>query len=171
MRVMAHEAPVEVFGQQAVGYIVEDPTTGAAAYLIANGDNGALLQGVAYGLIAAALVILIGLGMMAGLFGLLLALMFVAVVGLGMWAAYSAQPNNAEARGCFLVGMVWTLTITLGIAGFAVGAGPLAMLFFLVGLIDPAFMYFCIDDSPMLSCFEDNDSPDEPTPPDINACW
>ena len=42
--VTAHERPVNFHGRAAVGYTVLDPNTGAGAYLIASGENGASIS-------------------------------------------------------------------------------------------------------------------------------
>ncbi len=46
--VTAHEKPVDFFGQKTTGYIIQDPETGAGAYLIGQGENGGLLTGLGY---------------------------------------------------------------------------------------------------------------------------
>jgi hypothetical protein len=43
MEVTTHQKPVNFFGSPSVGYILLDPSTGAGAYRIGGGENGALL--------------------------------------------------------------------------------------------------------------------------------
>ena len=41
MEITAHEQPVNFYGSSQVGYIILDPSTGAGAYKIGGGENGA----------------------------------------------------------------------------------------------------------------------------------
>ena len=41
MEITAHEQPVNFYGSSQVGYIILDPVTGAGAYKIGGGENGA----------------------------------------------------------------------------------------------------------------------------------
>jgi hypothetical protein len=81
MEVTTHQQPVNFFGSQSVGYILLDPNTGAGAYRISDGDNGALL-------VLAGIMLLILAAMNPGL-GIFLAAAAISIIGCGVSRIFS----------------------------------------------------------------------------------
>lgn len=145
------QGPVSEDGWIGAGYVVNDPQTGASAYLLVGGENGALIKGILVSaLITAALVaaIIFAIGLApASLLGI--AAVGTEIVG-AIWGALKENldtlPTDVE-KACFITGLGIGLTVAgfaLGGVGLAVG-GAAAVGVGLVGMLLSAFglpLYF-----------------------------
>jgi hypothetical protein len=115
--VTVHQSPINQSGWTGSGYIITDPATGAGAYKISGGANGAFVNGLALGFAAAVLVI----AMMTPLaipLAAFLAIFFVPALFHAL-----ALYNTPEERACFLGGAV----LGFGIASLALGGIAVAI--------------------------------------------
>jgi hypothetical protein len=107
--VVTHANSVSVTGWSGAGYIIIDPDTGAGAYKITGGLNGAFLLGLAVGaLFIFALIISFSAG--ASLIPLMLAGLLVIVA--------SETLNGASTEACYHTGIIFGVNLALMLAAF-----------------------------------------------------
>lgn len=108
-RVTTHEAPVDHLGRATAGYIVEDPTTGAGAYKLADGSDGAFWNGVLVGHMMMLFVLMAFWIPFLAPFFIFAAIMF-------LFSVYSLSREyqlNEAAHYCFVLGLMTPIGTTL----------------------------------------------------------
>lgn len=60
LEITAHELPVNFYGSSQVGYVILDPATGAGAYKIGGGENGAFLIAAGISLLIGSIIAVLG---------------------------------------------------------------------------------------------------------------
>lgn len=60
LEITAHEQPVNFYGSSQVGYVIIDPSTGAGAYKIGGGENGAFLIAAGISLLIGSIIAVLG---------------------------------------------------------------------------------------------------------------
>jgi hypothetical protein len=100
--VIAHTDRISIPGFQGEGYILFDPATGAGAYKITGGGNGAFVLGLLTGPAMFISVMAAVIAFFAGMWLLFLVAIIAAVAWFLVWAQMSTSP----VAGCFYAGML-----------------------------------------------------------------
>ncbi|MEW5837729.1 MAG: transglutaminase-like domain-containing protein [Pseudomonadota bacterium] len=115
MEVTVHQADITVNGWTGSGYIILDPETGAGAYKISGGANGAYLFGVLFGFLSALGVLMMGFAFVVS--GVVLAMTLILLGG--MLITFVTESILEINNGCLSNGFFTGLGLGLAIVGTA----------------------------------------------------
>ncbi|MEW5837732.1 MAG: hypothetical protein AB1717_02735 [Pseudomonadota bacterium] len=132
MDVTVHQADITVNGWTGSGYIILDPETGAGAYKISGGANGAWFSGFLAGVSIGAVLTIIGIGagaLVGGtyellIFGgaaLLLTVFIMTVQALALAYIIDYYSGDNTALGCLTSGVATGIGFTSFGAGWLIG--------------------------------------------------
>lgn len=156
MEVTTHQQPVNFFGSQSVGYILLDPNTGAGAYRIGGGENGAFIAGIIHGegLGLALMSLGVGLGSKGGgKFAGASAAILIEILSIA-YATYEyyGKSYGAEAQACYMTG------IAIGITAMGITMDALMSLAGTVARLPTFLANFFLAISGATLAFIDNNS-------------
>jgi hypothetical protein len=129
MEITAHEQPVNFYGSSQVGYIILDPATGAGAYKIGGGENGAfvlILSGLALTFFG---IGILGVALVGGPVGLLMSGILISAGSLLIAAGFALLSGNSWACSKLVGAAVGMLTYALGLISVAFGGLAAAVIF------------------------------------------
>ena len=124
----AHEQPINFLGNSNVGYILVDPETGAGAYLIAGGLNGAQLLLTVLG----GVLFLMGIVFSGGIAATTIPIFAAAYLLMGLLSAILSVSLSASlAQSATMAGIF----LAIALLPFAAAGGAFALLAGVVGVI------------------------------------
>jgi hypothetical protein len=122
--VTVHEKAISAYGFSGVGYIIVDPDTGAGAYLIEGGGNGAFLMGLLFGIAFLSTLILYVISFpVSEAFVMAFLPVIAPLIGAVMGNIINYFNSlSYESKNCFITGFLTGITALL----IPLGLSPIA---------------------------------------------